>query len=38
MRRVFETVFVDGLEIEEMRLKGSGLGLEKLTEGKGLAR
>jgi len=32
MRRVFETLFVDGLKTEEMRLKGNGLGLEKLTE------
>jgi hypothetical protein len=28
----FETLFVDGLKNEEMRLNGSGLGLEKLTE------
>lgn len=29
MRRDFETLFVDGPRIEEMRLNGSGLGLAK---------
>jgi hypothetical protein len=29
MRRDFETLFVDGLRIEEVRLNGSGLGEKK---------